>query len=275
MTKKTECTILNNGIKMPWLGLGVFLAQDGKEVENAVRWALETGYRSIDTAAIYGNEQGVGTAIRQSGITREEIFLTTKVWNNSLRNGKVQRAFEDSLRRLEIDYIDLYLIHWPVEGFFLEAWSDLEKIYQSGRAKAIGVSNFMIPHLKELLDHSQLIPAVNQVEFHPYLVQPDLLKFCRDHQIQVEAWSPLMKGQIFNVSEIIQLTEKYKKSPAQIALRWNLQHQVVTIPKSVKKDRILENSLIFDFELSESDMTLLDSLDCGRRVGPDPFNFYF
>jgi methylglyoxal/glyoxal reductase len=261
---------LNNGSKMPWLGLGVFRVADGLEVENAVRAALETGYRSIDTAAFYGNESGIGKAIRESGIPRQELFLTTKVWNADQRARRVLEAIDESLERLGTDYVDLYLIHWPVPGFYQEAWKGLEKIYASGRAKAIGVSNFLVHHLEDLLPECQIIPAVNQVEFHPRLVQPKLLDFCQRHQIQVEAWAPLMRGQIFMEDTVQKLAAKYRRTPAQVILRWDLQHQVVTIPKSTRPSRIAENSQIFDFELSEEEMRALDGLDQGKRIGPHP-----
>jgi len=270
-----DCTLLNNGIKMPWLGLGVFKIEDGQTVEDAVRYALETGYRSIDTAAMYGNETGVGKAIRESGIPRDEIFLTTKLWNDAQRNKRTLAAFEESLERLNTEYVDLFLVHWPVPGFYQQTWQAMQKIYQSGRARAIGVSNFLVHHLEDILSDDQIVPSVNQVEFHPLLVQPGLLSFCKDHKIQMEAWSPLMKGRITTEPSVQKLSEKYHKTPAQIALRWDLQHEVVTIPKSTQPGRIVENSQIFDFELSKADMDVLDALDEGKRVGPDPDNITF
>ena len=270
-----DCTLLNNGLKMPWLGFGVLNISDGQDVEKAVRYALEAGYRSIDTATVYGNERGVGNAIRESGIPREDIFLTTKVWNDNQRKKRTLAAFEESLKRLETEYVDLYLVHWPVKRCYQETWQVMEEIYQSGRAKAIGVSNFMIHHLEDLLSDSQILPAVNQIEFHPFLVQPELLKFCQEHNIQVEAWSPLMQGQIITEPTVQRLAEKYHKTPAQVALRWNLEHEVVTIPKSIHANRIAENADIFDFELSEADIRALDALDVGLRTGPDPYNFNF
>ena len=260
---------------MPWLGFGVFQIEDGHEVEQSVLYALETGYRSIDTASVYGNEKGVGRAIKESGIQREDIFLTTKVWNKDQRKKRTLEAFEESLERLETDYVDLYLVHWPVKEYYLDTWKVMEEIYKSGRARAIGVSNFLIYHLKDILDEGSVVPSVNQIEFHPYLVQPELLKFCNDNNIKVEAWSPLMQGQITSVSAVKKLAEKYGKTPAQIALRWNLQHKVITIPKSVQLNRIEENSQIFDFELSHADMDMLDKLDKGKHIGPDPANFNF
>ena len=271
----TDCTLLNNGLKMPWLGFGVFQIEDGQQVEHAVKAALEIGYRSIDTATVYRNESGVGKAIRESGIPREDIFLTTKVWNDDQRGKRILAAFEESLKRLDTEYVDLYLIHWPVKGCYQETWHEMEKIYHSGRVKAIGVSNFQVHHLEDILPDSQIVPTVNQIEFHPFLVQPGLLKFCQEHKIQVEAWSPLMQGQIFTEQAVQKLAKKYHKTPAQITLRWDLQHEVVTIPKSTHSNRIAENAQIFDFELSQEDMNVLDALDQGKRVGPDPYNFNF
>jgi diketogulonate reductase-like aldo/keto reductase len=271
----TDCTVLNNGLKMPWLGFGVFQVNEGEEVENSVKWALEAGYRSIDTAAIYRNERGVGNAMRQSGLPREEIFLTTKVWNDDQRAKRTLDAFDESLERLGTDYVDLYLIHWPVKGCYQETWEAMEEIYHSGRAKAIGVSNFLVHHLQDILEDSDIVPAVNQVEFHPFLVQPELLNFCKEHQIQLEAWSPLIRGEIVVVPEAQKLAQKYQKTTAQIALRWDLQHEVVTIPRSIHRNRIEENAQIFDFEISDEDMALLDALDAGRRIGPDPDDFNF
>jgi diketogulonate reductase-like aldo/keto reductase len=270
-----DCAVLNNGLEMPWLGFGVFGLEDGQEVEHAVRYALQVGYRSIDTATIYRNERGVGRAIQESSIPRDEIFLTTKLWNDDQREKRVLAAFEESLTRLQVDYVDLYLLHWPVEGLYKESWQEIEKIYQSGRAKAIGVSNFMPAHLDDVLSDCKIVPSVNQVEFHPRLVQPQLLEHCREREIQFQAWSPLMSGQIGAEQTVLKLAEKYQKTAAQIALRWDLQHEVVTIPKSKNPDRIAENADIFDFELAEDDMNLLDSLDDGYRIGPDPYKFDF
>ena len=271
----TDCTLLNNGLKMPWLGFGVFKIEDGQQVEHAVKAALEIGYRSIDTAAAYNNESGVGKAIRESGIQREDIFLTTKLWNDDQRGKRIRAAFDESLKRLDTDYVDLYLVHWPVKGCYQETWHEMETIYHSGRAKAIGVSNFQVHHLEDVLSAGQVVPVVNQIEFHPFLCQPGLLKFCREHKIQVEAWSPLMRGQIVTEQALQRLAERYHKTPAQITLRWALQHKVVTIPKSTHSSRIAENAQIFDFELSLEDMNVLNSLDQGKRIGPDPDNFDF
>ena len=270
-----ETTTLHNQVKMPWLGLGVFQSEEGDEVEQAVRWALELGYRSIDTASIYGNEAGVGKAIKESGVPREDVFLTTKVWNTDQGFNETLDAFEASIERLQQDYIDLYLIHWPVQEKYKETWRALEQLYNQGRVRAIGVSNFLVHHLKDLLNDCEIVPMVNQVEFHPRLVQPTLLDFCRTEGIQVEAWSPIMRGKVLEIPELLAIAEKYNKTAVQIVLRWDIQHNVVTIPKSSRKDRLTANKEIFDFELTDEEMTLIDSLDRNERVGPDPDNFNF
>lgn len=266
---------LNNGVKMPIFGLGVFLTKEGEEVENAVRWALDAGYIHIDTAAVYGNERGVGKALKQSGIPRNEVFITTKVWNADQGYASALKAFETSCDKLDTDYVDLYLIHWPKGDLSVETWKAMEEIYASGRAKAIGVSNFLVHHLQDLLLHCNVVPAVNQVEFHPFLQQPPLQAFCREMGVQMEAWSPIMKGRVSDIPVLQALAARYGKTPVQITLRWELQKQIVTIPKSVKADRILSNAEVFDFELTTEDMERIDRLDKHQRVGADPDNFNF
>ena len=266
---------LNNDVEMPYFGLGVFQSQEGQEVINAVKWAIDAGYRHIDTAKLYYNEKGVGEAIRQSKVDRKDIFVTTKVWNSDQGYESTLRAFDASLNRLGFDYLDLYLIHWPVKGKYKETWRALEYLYNQGRVKAIGVSNFMQHHLEDLLQSANIIPMVNQVEFHPCLVQQELLDFCRKNKIVYEAWSPLMLGRVLSIDLLNQLAIKYNKNPVQIVLRWDLQKGVVTIPKSSKKERIISNADIFDFELSQQDMELIDGLDKNERTGPDPYNFNF
>ena len=266
---------LHNGIKMPYFGLGVYLSEDGQEVINAVKWALEAGYRHIDTAAIYDNEKGVGEGIKQSEINREDIFVVSKVWNADQGYESTLKAFNESLERLDLEYLDLYLIHWPVKGKYKDTWRALEHLYRQKKIRAIGVSNFLKHHLEDLLLSAEIVPMVNQMEFHPYLVQQDLIDYCNNHQIQYEAWSPLMQGHIFNLDSIKEMGKKYGKSTAQVVLRWDLQKGVVTIPKSVKKERIIANADIFDFELSKADMAYLDGLEKSKRFGPDPDTFDF
>ncbi|REK56036.1 MAG: aldo/keto reductase [Thermobacillus sp.] len=270
----TDAAVLNNGVRMPWLGLGVFQVADGEEVRNAVRWAIEEGYRSIDTAAGYRNETGVGQAIRESGVPREELFITTKLANSDQGYESTLRAFEESRRKLGVDYIDLYLIHWPGRDKYKETWRAFEKLYTEGYIRAIGVSNFQIHHLESLKETSGIIPAVNQVEFHPLLTQKELLAYCKREGIQLEAWSPIMKGNL-DLPVLKELAAKYGKTPAQIVLRWDLQLGVVTIPKSVRRERIAENADIFDFELSEEDIRAIDALNKDHRFGPHPDEFLF
>lgn len=268
-------TVLANGVEMPWLGLGVWKAQLGGEVENAVKAALQTGYRSIDTAAVYKNEEGVGKALAESEVPREELFITTKVWNDDQGYETTLKAFEESRKKLGLEYIDLYLIHWPVKGKYKETWRAMEKLYKEGLIRAIGVSNFHVHHLKDLISDAEIKPMVDQIEFHPYLTQKELLSFCKEEQIQMEAWSPLMQGEFVGVDLLKELAEKYGKTPAQIILRWDLEHGVVTIPKSVKEHRIQENANLFDFELSQEDMDRVDGLHRNHRFGSNPDNFDF
>jgi diketogulonate reductase-like aldo/keto reductase len=269
-----QLVTLSNGVDMPMLGFGTFQIEDGKVVINAVKTALELGYRHIDTAAVYGNECGVGEGIRQSGIARENLFVTTKVWNSDQGYESTLRAFDASLKRLGLDYLDLYLIHWP-KPLSGDTWKALEKIYTEKRVRSIGVSNFHIHHLEEILERCSLKPMVNQIEFHPCLIQQPLLDYCKQHNIQYEAWSPLMQNEIFSIPLMQKIAEKYHRTIAQIVLRWDIQKGVVTIPKSIHPERIKENMEIFDFEISEEDMQLIASLDKGQRVGADPDNFNF
>ncbi len=266
---------LHNGVDMPYLGLGVYLADNDDEVVDAIHWALETGYRHIDTASIYKNEEGVGKAIRSSTVQREDIFVVSKVWNADQGYQNTLKAFEASLDRLQLKYLDLYLIHWPVKGKYNDTWKALEKLYHEKKVRAIGVSNFMQHHLEDLMSVSEIVPMVNQMEFHPHLVQQDLIDFCKQHHIQYEAWSPMMQGKIFELDILDDLANKYHKTVAQIVLRWNLQKGVITIPKSVKKERIVANANLFDFTISDEDMHYIDALDKHHRNGPDPDNFNF
>jgi methylglyoxal/glyoxal reductase len=263
-------TRLYNGIEMPWLGLGVHRAGAGSEVVAAIQCALQAGYRSIDTATYYQNEHRVGEAIAESGVPREEIFLTSKVWNSDQGYHSTIKAFEMSLEKLQTNYLDLYLIHWPQTGTTLETWKAMEELYEKGQIRAIGVCNFLIPHLKRLMEYSRIKPMVNQFEFHPELVQPELLQFCKENQIQSEAWRPIMKGRVNDIELLQELAAKYQKSPVQIVLRWDIQKGVVTIPKSVTHERIRHNADIFDFEISRKNMLRIDGLDKHARMGEDP-----
>jgi len=261
---------LNHGVEMPIFGLGTFQMRSGKETQQAVLYALEAGYRLIDTAQMYGNEEDVGQALRKSGIARAEVFITTKLWNSEHGYQKALNACEESLNKLGLSYVDLYLIHWPVQGLRTETWKAMQTLLEKGKCRAIGVSNYMIRHLEELLDNSETIPAINQVEFSPYLYQKDLLEFCRSHDIQLEAYSPLTKGHKLNDPKVLTIAKKYAKTPAQILIRWVLQKDIVVIPKSSKKERILENADVFDFKISPDDIRLLDSFNQDLRTSWDP-----
>ena len=259
---------LNNGVEIPRLGLGVYQSPPGSTTQHAVKYALKIGYRHIDTAYIYGNESDVAKAVRESGIQREEVFITTKLWNTrQVGYDSALQACEQSLRRLGLTYVDLYLIHWPVHGIgnnnTVEVWKAMIHLLREGKARAIGVSNFSIYDLNQILNYSDVVvPVINQVEFHPFLYQKDLLSFCNRNSIQLEAYSPLTRGKRLNHPIIVNMAKKYNgKTPAQILIRWSLQHNLVVIPKSVHEERILENSQVFDFELKDEDMKLLDSLN--------------
>ncbi|WLD93814.1 aldo/keto reductase [Alkalihalobacillus sp. AL-G] len=263
---------LNNGLKMPQLGFGVWQVED-EEAVPVVKKAIEVGYRSIDTAAIYGNERGVGEAIRKSDVPRDELFITTKVWNTDQGYEKTLKAFDESLHKLGLDYVDLYLIHWPTPKYdeYVETYKALEKLYHDGRVKAIGVCNFDQDHLQRLLDECEVTPVLNQIECHPYFAQKELKQFGRDNDIFVEAWSPLMRGgEVMKNEVIVNLAENHGKTPAQIILRWHLQNDTIVIPKSATSSRIEENFDVFDFELSIEDMTKIDALDRNERNGPIP-----
>lgn len=262
---------LNNGVPMPQLGFGVFQVPDA-EAEAAVRIALESGYRCIDTAALYANERGVGRAIASSGVPREELFITTKLWNDDQGFERAFGAFAASLDRLSLDYVDLYLIHWPKPAMnrYVDSWRALEKLYRDGKVRAIGVSNFQIAHLERLLAETEVVPAVNQIELHPHFQQPDLRGFGAAHGIATEAWSPLGQGQVLHEPLIRSLAAAYGKSPAQIVLRWHIQQGNIVIPKSVTPDRIRQNIEVFDFQLSRDELAAFGELETGMRIGPDP-----
>ncbi|MGB9770816.1 MAG: aldo/keto reductase [Candidatus Kapaibacteriota bacterium] len=263
---------LNNGVKIPLLGLGTYLMKPGNETYNACLWALEVGYRHIDTAAFYKNESDVGKAIRDSGINRQDVFITTKIWNDDQGYENTLKAVDRSLHLLGFDYVDLILIHWPVPKLRKETWKALERVYDEGLCSAIGVSNYTISHLQELFNYANVIPVVNQVEFSPFLYQKELLEFCENNNIKIEAYSPLARGRKFDHPLLVELSKKYDKTPAQIMIRWALQIGTIVIPKSSKKERIIENASVFDFEISSEDMKRLNSLHEGYRVAWNPEN---
>ncbi|GMA60860.1 aldo/keto reductase [Alicyclobacillus fastidiosus] len=270
-----QTTKLNNGVEMPWFGLGVYKAQAGAEVEQAIHDALEIGYRHIDTAALYENEESVGEAIRTSGLKREDVFVTTKLWNTEQGYESTLKAFETSRKKLKFDYIDLYLIHWPGKDKFVDTWKAFEKLYRDGYIRAIGVSNFQVHHLQTLLERTEIRPTVNQVEYHPRLTQEPLKAFCESQQIQLEAWAPLMRGKVLDDPVILDIAAKYGKTPSQVVLRWDLDTKVITIPKSVHRNRIEENAGIFDFQLDDTDLKRIGQLNTNERTGPDPDELLF
>jgi len=274
ITSLQDTVTLNNGVKMPRLGFGVFKVKEGEEVVDAVKAALAAGYRAIDTAAAYRNEEGVGQAIRESGIPREELFITTKVWNSDQGYESTLEAFESSRSKLGLDYLDLYLVHWPVKGKYKDTWRALEKLYSDGVVRAIGVSNFQIHHLDDIFEDNTVVPAVNQIEYHPLLTQEKVKSYCEVKGIHITAWSPLMQGNL-DLPLLQELAAKYGKSPAQIVIRWDLQKGVLTIPKSITPARIQENADVYDFELSAEDIAAIDALNQNRRFGSDPDNFNF
>jgi diketogulonate reductase-like aldo/keto reductase len=263
---------LNNGVKMPQLGFGVWQVPDDQATD-AVAIALKVGYTSIDTAMIYKNEKGVGRAIAEASVPREELFITTKVWNSDQGYEKTLRAFDESLDRLGLDYVDLYLIHWPTPTYdqYVDTYKALEKLYHDGRVKAIGVCNFEIEHLERILKECEVVPVLNQVECHPYLAQNELKEFCAKHNIFLEAWSPLEQGGEVLQDEVIQtIAATHSKTPAQVVLRWHLQNNTIVIPKSVTPSRIEENMNVFDFELSANEMDQINTLNRNRRRGSHP-----
>ncbi len=258
------------GVEMPRLGLGTYRADEGPDVEGEVAYGLSVGYRLVDTAALYGNEHSVGAAIRASGIPREDVFVTTKLWNSDQGYRSTFSAFDASLARLGFDYVDLYLIHWPVPGLMQETWSAMEEILDSGRTRAIGVCNFLPHHLQELLSFAKVPPAVDQAELHPRLQRVALQRSCRDAGITLQAWAPVMRGRVNGIPELQQIAKRHGKTPAQVSIRWILQRGMVTIPKSIHEERIAENADVFDFELSGDEMAVIGKLDRDERIGPDP-----
>ena len=265
---------LNTGASMPQLGFGVFKVPPA-DVRRAVLTALETGYRSIDTAAMYGNEEGVGQALAESGIPRDELFITTKLNNDAHGTQLARRAFDDSVKKLGLDYLDLYLIHWPLpkQNRYVETWRALEQIASDGRTRAIGVSNFHEPHLERLFDETGTVPAVNQIELHPYLTQDNLRVFDSKNGIVTEAWSPIARSNVLTDPTVTAIAKKYARTPAQVVLRWHLELGNIAIPKSVTPQRIAENLAVFDFELAADDVAAISALNRDERTGPNPDRF--
>ena len=271
-----DCVKLNNGVEMPSFGLGVFQVEDGQRVIDAIQYAVDAGYKLIDTASIYQNEKGVGTAIKQCGVAREKLFITSKLWNSAQGYDSTLSAFEDTMSDLQLTYLDLYLIHWPLpkNKNYIATWKAMEKLYKEGRIRAIGVSNFEPEWIQDIIDECEVVPMVNQVECHPYFQQAKLDAYCKANGVQMQAWAPLAQGKIFEDKELAKLAEKYGKSVAQFVIRWGLQRGIATIPKSIHKDRIISNADIFNFEINEQDMKAMEGFDSNTRVGPDPREFY-
>ena len=270
--------VLNNGIEIPELGLGTYkIGHSDEEVYRAIRSALDIGYRHIDTATLYRNERPVGKAIRESGVSRDEVFVTTKLWGSDVLSGNVGGAFETSLRNLGLDYLDLYLVHWPVKGKLQATWKQMEKIHHSGKTRAIGLSNHHIHHIEETLHEATVMPVINQVELHPYLAQEELHDYCSRKNIAVQAWSPLGSNKIplLNEEVLTDIGGKYGKSPAQVVLRWHLEKGVIAIPKSSHPDRQLENLQVFDFRLTDEEIKRVDALDREGRTGMHPDEIEF
>jgi methylglyoxal/glyoxal reductase len=261
---------LNTGAEIPQIGLGVWQAPSGEVTRDAVTAALKFGYRHIDTARIYGNEADVGAAVRASGIPREQIFVTTKLWNEDQGYERALRAFDASLKRLGLEYVDLYLLHWPVAGQRLHSWRAVERVHEDGRARSIGVSNFLVPHLEELLGQAKVAPAVNQIELTPFLQRRDTCALCAEHGIVVESYSPLTHGKRLDHPVVVGVAREVGKTPAQVLLRWGIQHGYVVLPKSTQPARIAENGSVFDFSLDEAAMARLDALEEGLATGWDP-----
>jgi len=264
---------LNNGTAMPRLGFGTYKSPPGPEVESAVRAAIDVGYCGIDTAALYRNEASIGRVLRESALPREDVFVATKVWNEDQGYDATFRAFDASLHRLGLEYVDLYLVHWPKPSLMRDTWRAMEEIAASGRARAIGVCNHLIHHLETLASFSTVTPAVNQVEHHPYLQQPALREYCHANGIVMQAWAPVMRGRSCREPMLVEIAEAHGKTAAQVSIRWILQHGVTTIPKSVHAERIQENADVFDFALSAEEMRAIDCLDRHERLGPDPDKF--
>ncbi len=275
MTLSIDTTVsLHETVAMPLLGLGVFQTEEGEEVENAVRWALDAGYRHIDTASLYRNERGVGRSVATAGIPRDEVFITTKVWNTEQGYESTKQSLRASLNRLGMDYVDLFLIHWPNDELTHDTWRAMEELQADGLTRAIGVSNFLQPHLEHLLAAASVTPSVNQVEFHPHNQEWDLVDFCRQHGIEYEAWSPLKRGRILSDETLADIAAAHAVTVAQVIIRWLLQEGVIVIPKSINRHRIAVNADVYGFELSGDETATIRSLDRRERIGPTPGSFF-
>jgi len=271
-----DTVTLNNDIQMPGLGLGVFQIPE-EETAEVVANSIEAGYRLIDTAQIYDNEAGVGEGIKlgleRTGLKREDLFVTSKVWNFDMSKADAKASIEESLKKLQLDYVDLFLIHWPGDKQYKEAWLALEELYKAGKIKAIGVSNFQVHHLEDLMTYATVKPVLNQIELHPKLAQHELREFGKQHDIKIQAWSPLMQGELLDNHVIQAIADKHGKSPAQVILLWDIQNDVMLVVKSVKKSRLLSNADVFNFELDDEDMAALNAMNENLRVGPNPDEF--
>jgi diketogulonate reductase-like aldo/keto reductase len=261
------------GVRMARLGLGTYKSADGPDVEGEVSYGLELGYRHVDTAALYGNEAGVGRALRASGVPRDRYTVATKVWNSDQGYRSTLEAFDRSLEKLGLEYVDLYLVHWALPKLTAETWRAMEEVHASGRARALGVCNFLVHHLEDLLSFAEVPPVLDQVEHHVRLQQPELRDYCGSHGMTLQAWAPIMRGRVTSIPEVVEIGRRHGKTPAQVAIRWILEHGVTAVPKSVHRERIAENADVFDFELDEAEMATLDALDRGERVGGHPDQF--
>ena len=263
---------LNNGVEIPAFGLG-FWQMENNQVDDALKAAIDIGYRHIDTASAYKNEQDIGDTLEKCGVPREEFFITTKVWTNAIRADKIMESLDESLAKLKTDYVDLFLLHWPVRDKLVDAWKGMEEVYASGKARAIGVSNYLIKNFEDFLSTAKVIPAVNQIEFHPYFQDNELIKYCAEKGIEIEAWAPIAKGRVVNDPVINQIAAQVNKNAVQVVLRWEVQKNIIVFPKSKNTARLAENIDIFDFELNDVQMKKMDDLNEMKRLGEDPATF--